>query len=354
MSNDDHFQTYREHTQIKHAILKDYLSAWVPILGSWNNRIIYIDGFCGPGAYEHRGKTIDGSPIIALKIGEGFKDKVELVCIFVDKKKEYCENLECRIEELGLEDAKHYILSGTFEEELTELLDDVPNIAPTFCFIDPFGYSGLPLEVIRRFLSRDRTEAFINFMYEPISRWLTVDSQEKHMTELFGTDKWKYVIDNELGTSEKETYLRDLYQKQLETCANHVWPFQLQDPNRAKTIYYLFHCTNHPKGTRVMKEIMYRKGTVGTYSYRGKEHSQLSLFSSEPKIEELEEFLLDEFEGTRATFDDIVISTLQVPFIEKHYRAALTNLKKEGLIRKIPVTTKGDRGFNKKDIAIFP
>jgi three-Cys-motif partner protein len=78
MSNDDHFQTYREHTQIKHAILKDYLSAWVPILGSWNQKICYIDGFCGPGLYEHEGETHDGSPIIALKIGEDFKDKAEL------------------------------------------------------------------------------------------------------------------------------------------------------------------------------------------------------------------------------------------------------------------------------------
>jgi len=58
-----------------------------------------------------------------------------------------------------------------------------------------------------------------------------------------------------------------------------------------------------------MKEIMYRKGTVGTYSYRGKEHSQMSLFSTEPKIEELESFLLKTFSGAKVTFDEIVNRT---------------------------------------------
>jgi three-Cys-motif partner protein len=354
MANDDHFQSYREHTKIKHAILKDYLNAWVPILGSWNNRIVYIDGFCGPGSYEHRGKKHDGSPIIALKIGEEFKDKVELVCVFVDKKADYCENLECRIEELGLEETKHHILEGTFEEALKNLLDDVPEIAPAFCCIDPFGYSGLPLDVICRFMKRSSTEAFINFMYEPISRWLKVDSQEKHMTELFGTDEWKHVVDNDLEKSERETFLRDLYQNQLETCTEYVWPFQLQDPDRARTIYYLFHCTNHPKGIRVMKEIMYRKGTVGTYSYRGKEHSQISLFTSEPSVDELESFLLEKFSGTRQSFDGIINQTIYAPFIEKHYREVLNGLRADGIIEKIPVSTKGDRGFRGEDIAIFP
>jgi three-Cys-motif partner protein len=63
---EEHFLSYRDHTKIKHAILNDYLSAWVPILGSWNRRICYIDGFCGPGSYEYKGQIHDGSPIIAL------------------------------------------------------------------------------------------------------------------------------------------------------------------------------------------------------------------------------------------------------------------------------------------------
>ncbi|MFX1535706.1 MAG: three-Cys-motif partner protein TcmP [Promethearchaeota archaeon] len=41
------------HTEAKHAILKKYLNAWLPIITRWNGRVIYIDGFAGPGEYTN-------------------------------------------------------------------------------------------------------------------------------------------------------------------------------------------------------------------------------------------------------------------------------------------------------------
>jgi three-Cys-motif partner protein len=349
----DYFKDYREHTAIKHAILRDYLSAWVPILSSWQKRIVYIDGFCGPGSYECKGQIFDGSPIIALKIGQEFSDRVKLVCLFIDLNSDYCDQLQQRIADLNL-GGNFQIVHGRFEEVITELLQKVERMAPAFCFIDPFGYSGLPLQVIKRFLERPTTEAFINFMYEPISRFLSVQSQHEHLDLLFGTDRWREVLEGHLRYEEKESYLRDLYHEQLKTCARYVWPFQLKDPDRDRTIYYLFHCTNHPKGIKVMKEVMYRKGTKGTYSYQGREFSQMTLFSTEPNVNELEQALLRKFSRQKITFDDIINSTLEWPFIEKHYREALKNLKQKNMINKIPIDTKGDRGFRARDTAIFP
>ena len=63
--------------------LKNYLGAWFPILGSKIPRIVYIDGFCGPGRYTG---GEDGSPIIALK--EAIKQPVlassEVTFLFID------------------------------------------------------------------------------------------------------------------------------------------------------------------------------------------------------------------------------------------------------------------------------
>ena len=39
-------------TEAKHEILRKYLAAWFPIMSSWQERIIFIDGFAGPGVYE--------------------------------------------------------------------------------------------------------------------------------------------------------------------------------------------------------------------------------------------------------------------------------------------------------------
>ena len=52
------------HTKAKHEILRRYLGAWFPILtsGGWNRRVIFLDGFAGPGRYS---ACEPGSPIIA-------------------------------------------------------------------------------------------------------------------------------------------------------------------------------------------------------------------------------------------------------------------------------------------------
>src|SRR5207248_1377177 len=53
-----------EHTPGKHLVLRNYLNAWLPILGMTQDRIVFIDGFAGPGEYSG-GEP--GSPIIALR-----------------------------------------------------------------------------------------------------------------------------------------------------------------------------------------------------------------------------------------------------------------------------------------------
>jgi three-Cys-motif partner protein len=60
------------HTAAKLEILEAYLRAWFPIVGRGRDfdRIIYIDGFAGPGRYKG---GEDGSPIVALKAVCGFQ-----------------------------------------------------------------------------------------------------------------------------------------------------------------------------------------------------------------------------------------------------------------------------------------
>jgi hypothetical protein len=50
------------HTSAKHQILRKYLDAWLPIVGTYNKRIIYIDGFAGPGEYAGESRARPSSP----------------------------------------------------------------------------------------------------------------------------------------------------------------------------------------------------------------------------------------------------------------------------------------------------
>ena len=81
-----------EHTKAKHEILKRYLGAWFPILSTYSDRIIYLDGFAGPGVYEG---GEDGSPVIALQtavnhvLAPRFK---EITFFFIEK-----DNICCTV-----------------------------------------------------------------------------------------------------------------------------------------------------------------------------------------------------------------------------------------------------------------
>jgi three-Cys-motif partner protein len=80
------------HTLAKHQILKNYLQAWFPILGKYSSRIIYLDGFSGPGRYS---KGEPGSPIIALMTALDHKSILwgEIFFFFIDDRKDRTDNL---------------------------------------------------------------------------------------------------------------------------------------------------------------------------------------------------------------------------------------------------------------------
>jgi len=76
-----------DHTKAKHEILRNYLAAWFPILSIYSQRIVYIDGFAGPGVYSG-GEP--GSPVLAIKTAYEhlLKDRFkEIVFFFIEKGK---------------------------------------------------------------------------------------------------------------------------------------------------------------------------------------------------------------------------------------------------------------------------
>ena len=66
--------------------------------------------------------------------------------------------------------------TGQFECELQKLLDgleaDNLRLARTFAFIDPFGFKELPFDLVRRLLTNQKTEIFVNIMVDAINRFL--------------------------------------------------------------------------------------------------------------------------------------------------------------------------------------
>ena len=261
------------HTDAKHRILEEYLKAWFPILSRYHQRIIFIDGFAGPGVYE---KGEIGSPIIALKCLmnhslELCQRGTEFGFLFIESDAKRAESLKAVIAETFPEipkNVKIHIEHGNFETTMKSLLDGIDgnqkNLTPTFAFIDPFGYGGLPLYLIKRILAFERCEVFINFAYDSVNRFIeATDTREKIYTDLFGTEEWRDI--RQIKDPERRNQeLTALYTRQLQTSSKYVRSFEMiNDMN--KVSYYLYFATNQIKGFEEMKKAMWKVDPRGFF-----------------------------------------------------------------------------------------
>ena len=349
---------YREHTRVKHILLEKYLAAWIPILGKYYPRICYFDGFAGRG--EYRDGTL-GSPLIALKVADGLsKYYGELVCIFIEKDGENFRNLETVLdrEKTNIKNwGKIKIIkendefSNVIEAIFPNLEKEKSILVPSFFFVDPFGFGGIPFSIIEKILSNPKTEVFFTFMVRDIARFIEHPQLRDTFTELFGTEEWKNLIQ----LADREKALIELYRKQLHKAAGvrYSWHFRISESEELRTLYYLVHVTNNIKGHYIMKGIMFNQSVLGSFAYLGpediSERSQMRLFDVHD-IGQLKKYILEKFKGQNLTYDDILEKIChpwysEPPFIEKHYRKALEKLDNEG---KIKIGGKGPRGGFKK------
>jgi hypothetical protein len=216
-----------------------------------------------------------------------------------------------------------------------KLRDYTWQVYPSFFFIDPFGFSGVPFDLIKRILSIRRTEAFISFMSQNINRFIESPSHESSIEDLYGISDVIGEITTKYNSLPREAAQLKLYRDRLYRDANvkFTFPFKVNADKRLQTTYYLIHCTNHPKGCEIMKEIMYKTGTLGRFSYLGPAEGQLNLepFTSTEKLKNL---LLKRFRGQRLTYDQVRYQTIMDTLFRKaDYANTLTQLEQEGQIR---------------------
>ena len=126
--------TIEPHTKAKHDILRKYLQAWFPIIAfSGEQRLIYLDGFAGPGEYTG---GEEGSPVIALRtlIDHrlwGKLRKKEFIFFFIEKKRKRAEYLENLLKDKfpGCpSNISYYVRGVEFEPTLTSILDNLEEV----------------------------------------------------------------------------------------------------------------------------------------------------------------------------------------------------------------------------------
>jgi three-Cys-motif partner protein len=341
------------HTAAKHAILEGYLDRWFPILGKHSGRMIYLDGFAGPGRYSNGEK---GSPIIALEsaikhIQNGtLSDRVELVCLFIENKAAHAQHLEEELKKLSLpQQIKAHVVQSTFrdatEKLLTKIEAEKKTLAPTFAFVDPFGFSGIPMELMSRLLKNPKCEVFVNIMVEFINRFLDHPDQEitSHFPDTFGTTE---VLEIPRQATNRMQSILELYQKQLSNHAKHVWKFDMFG-RKDNNLYSLFFATNATKGLEKMKEAMWNVDKYEGHRFSDADPNPANLF--EPmKFDPLWDILKTVYAGQTVLMSILEQYIIErTPFLPSHARKIFIEKEPLGEIKAQPLP--GKKRASKRD-----
>jgi three-Cys-motif partner protein len=325
------------HTAAKHIILRKYLDAWFPILGTYNSRIVYVDGFSGPGRYTG-GEP--GSPIIALESARTHRANLagELVFLFIEERSDRANKLDAEIAKLQC--PMHFKVSverGRFADKLGGILDQLDQkgtqLAPTFALIDPFGFEGIPYALIQRLLAKEKCEVLITFMVDSINRWLTHPNERirAHIAETFGTDEAISIAE---GTCDRATALKNLYHRQIKRAARFVRYFELRDQNN-RIVYYLFFASNNSKGHLKMKEAMWKVDPLGDFTFSDSTDPSQQILFTNPSVTPLVSNLVSTFHGTGQILIGLVEDHVydNSAYLRKHMREALEQLESSGQVK---------------------
>jgi len=263
----------KEQTELKLKILRNYIAPWASILFKQAKKIgrrqhlLYIDGFCGPGMYyedENRNSYVDGSPIIVANIANELIEQdsdreFDLICI--DKKQKCFDLLEPKLNKLNKHNQNWLIKKACFEDEINKVLY-TSALPPTFCFVDPFGYS-IDIKIIRNILLQPMSEVFINFMIYDVVRAFGNNLMDCNLLSLFGDEDYKKC--SATNPEDRQAWFLNFYCQNLKkyTNAEYVLPFRVNSPMmKDRPRFYLIHLSNNIKALKTMKNAMIKFSTT--------------------------------------------------------------------------------------------
>jgi three-Cys-motif partner protein len=252
-----------EHTLAKHQILRGYLQAWLPMMSRWEQRVLLIDGFAGPGRYV--GGEL-GSPLIMLRtlLDHGAfatRAATTFSFLFIEQNHERIEHLRQEVAALGpLPNNVRVIppIEGNFADVMSHVFEQFHGLAlvPTFAFIDPFGYKDTAAGLTGQILSFPKCEVLIYLPLYNIARFMREPDQEAVLNNLYGDESWKAAW--AAGPFEEaQDILHDRFADVLLRHCKHVRSFELLGKT-TNSGYHLFFGTSSEDGIRRMKAAMWK------------------------------------------------------------------------------------------------
>jgi three-Cys-motif partner protein len=312
-----------QHTLAKIEILRGYLNAFFPILGTTRRgqRIMFVDGFAGPGEYTN---SPEGSPIAALRAADhAIKQNSQrwiaggIHCAFIEPEPLRCANLRELVKNATVSPmVTAEVFEANFVDGIAHLKQKHPRFfnaeEPLFVFIDPFGATGVPFKTVAAILASRTSEVLINLDADGIARNM---HNAELLTSAFGDDSWR----SALSTSDFKKLCQqilELYKAKLRALprVDFVFSFEMRGSNDLLN-YHLVFASQISLGLEKMKEAMQAIDKTGRYCFSDGAIGESILFD----FKDAKEFaakLHKQFIGQTLVYPPIKKFTLnETPFI---------------------------------------
>lgn len=318
------------HTIAKVAILERYLQAWFPIFGRVRGGygLLYIDGFAGPGRYINHP---DGSPVVALRSASKALSAIgpdwtagDVHCAFIERHRRRFAHLEQHLEPFrGKHRLNTHLYRSSFVEGITKLKQDLPEAFtgtwPLFAFIDPFGATGAPFDIVADLLSRPRSEVLVNFDADSVSRIFRAGDSADHkriLNEIYGDDSWTDIFSDNASFHEQCRAALALYKRRLRSLEKVRYVFSFEMTKTGSTPdYFLIFASQHPTGLEKMKEAMKKMDQTGEYRFSDAHIGRQTLFRFD-RPDDFAPRLFEHFAGQHASYSDLRDYALnETPFV---------------------------------------
>jgi three-Cys-motif partner protein len=318
-----HFESFQEHTRLKHLVLKSYLQQWATILLRNFPRVLFVDAFAGTGR-DRDGAP--GSPIIAAQIAQRVNSRADgpprmRVFAIEQNARRYDALVDALAPYTGKAKSRFvFHSSGTLADRIDSFACRITE--PTLLFLDPFGIAGLERDVLVKALKGDHNELLILFSDEGAvrlhgkvaARQPTREDKLASLTtpSLLGADfdaeqeavareavenclrghqssqqatlilerafggKWWQAIIEATPRDQRQRKFVDLYKRVLEESgALHVLSFSV-DTKEGRHKYFLLHASKSRRAYAAMKDAISRAR---------RQHGELRQQSLDPEFE---------------------------------------------------------------------
>ena len=348
------FEERSDQSEVKARIVTKYFFAWarviMPTAAKHGGKIAYIDLYAGPGRYR------DGAASTPLLVLQTALDDVRmaqmLVSYFNDARNENTATLQEEINKLpGIEKFtyKPIVTCGEVDDEAARYFNET-KLIPSFSFIDPFGYKGLSLNIIKGVIKDWGCDCVFFFNYNRINAGIGNQFVAQHMDDLFGRERAEALRKSLPGLSSElreAAILEELANEIKRLGGTYVLPFTFKNAAGTRTSHKLIFVSKHFRGYSIMKSIMAGESSthdegVPSLTYSPADASMPLLFSLAQPLSKLKESLLATFAGREVNFIQIYEThSVDTPYIDKNYREILKQLENEGTINVR--STKGKR-----------